>query len=119
MSRQYTIGKRIDGGAFAEVHQAVNLKTGEKVAVKLEPKNAHVPQLANEWRVYQALGNEPMFPQAFYFGDDNDNYMLAMQLMGKSLDSVFETVGRNMPMTDLLIFADSSLAQLAFLHSRG
>jgi serine/threonine protein kinase len=56
---QFKITKKISEGSFGEIFEAINVKRGHKVAVKLEHVNSKYPQLLHEARVLIDLsGND-------------------------------------------------------------
>lgn len=47
--------KRLGFGAFGEIYEGENITTKEKVAIKLEPLGAKIPQLQQEGKIYSIL----------------------------------------------------------------
>ena len=47
--------RKIGAGSFGDIYLGQNVKTGEEVAVKVEPLKARHPQLEYESRVYRML----------------------------------------------------------------
>ncbi len=54
-TNRYRLIRKIGSGSFGEIYQAVNISTGEEVAVKLEPMKARHPQLLYESKLYKIL----------------------------------------------------------------
>ena len=52
---RYRLIRKIGSGSFGEIYQAVNISTGEEVAVKLESMKARHPQLLYESKLYKIL----------------------------------------------------------------
>ena len=52
---RYRLIRKIGSGSFGEIYQAVNIATGEEVAVKLESCKARHPQLLYESKLYKIL----------------------------------------------------------------
>ena len=52
---RYRLIRKIGSGSFGEIYQAVNISTGEEVAVKLEAVKARHPQLLYESKLYKLL----------------------------------------------------------------
>jgi len=40
---KYKLSKKVGSGAFGEIYQGTNIKTGEEVAIKLEPTKTKFP----------------------------------------------------------------------------
>ena len=49
---QFDLIKKLGSGSFGEIYQAKNIKTGELVAIKLEPSRTKFPQLYYEYKLY-------------------------------------------------------------------
>ena len=54
---RYKLTKKCGSGAFGEIYQGINVKTGDDVAVKLEASRSKFPQLVYESRIYASLEN--------------------------------------------------------------
>jgi hypothetical protein len=52
------------------------------VAVKLEPVKAAYPQLQYEAKLYKLLAGGTGIPKIRYFGQQDDYYVLVMELLG-------------------------------------
>lgn len=67
--------------------------TGEEMAVKLESVKSRHPQLAYEYRLYRILQNKsgtvPGIPAVKWFGREGDFNVLVMELLGPSLEDMF------------------------------
>ena len=50
-STKYRLQKKIGSGSFGDIYLAVNINSGEEVAVKLESQRAKHPQLLYESKV--------------------------------------------------------------------
>ena len=53
---RWKVVKRIGGGGFGEIYEALDLVTREHVAIKLEQMKTKAPQLHLEYRFYKLLG---------------------------------------------------------------
>ena len=86
---KYDLLEKIGQGAFSQIYKGRNIRTGELVAIKIEPKTAKIKLLQNETRMYQYLHsfNQPQIPEIKWFGVDSDNYYMVISLLGKSLES--------------------------------
>ena len=51
ISTKYVLGSQIGTGSFGSVHRGKNVRTGEEVAIKMEPRTTGL--LANEARIYR------------------------------------------------------------------
>lgn len=55
IANKYRLGRKIGGGSFGDIYLAINIQTGEEVAIKLEHMNAKHPQLHIECKFYRVM----------------------------------------------------------------
>ncbi|KAM3178524.1 Casein kinase I isoform alpha [Hymenolepis weldensis] len=118
---KWKLVRKIGSGSFGEIFLGINIETGEEVAVKLEKVSARHPQLYFESKVYKILASTPGLPHIQYFGLDgvNDVYnALVMDLLGPSLEELFNFCGRCFTMKTVLMLVDQILWRLEFIHAR-
>ena len=74
-------------GSFGSFHFGHERRTGEKVAIKLEKREAPQPQLQLEYYYYRSLGPVRFIPKVHYFGPCPGDawHGLVMDLLGPSL----------------------------------
>ena len=82
---KYTILEQIGRGSFGSIFRGKNNLTGELVAIKAESIKGGQNLLVNESRVYQYLKNCKGVPTIKWFGKDDVNYYMVINLLGKSL----------------------------------
>lgn len=82
---KYTIVEQIGRGSFGSIYRGKNNRTGELVAIKAESIKNGQNLLVNESRVYQYLKNCKGVPTIKWFGKDDVNYYMVINLLGKSL----------------------------------
>lgn len=121
---EYRIEHKIGKGSFGEVFQCADA-TGNKFAVKLEPRRVRgrrrrgPSQLEYEERIYQHLKGGAGIPTVNTFFTEGDYNVMVMKLLGKSIQSVFESSSRKLPLLSVIAIGLKVLSHLSFVHSRG
>ncbi|XP_020819127.1 casein kinase I-like [Phascolarctos cinereus] len=118
VGERYKLIKKIGSGAFGNIYLATNLATGQKVAVKLESQMAKYPQLLYENKLYGELQGGVGFAHAFWFGQEKGYNALVMDLLGPSLEDLFNYCSRKFTLKTVLMLADQMLTRLEYLHSK-
>lgn len=118
LNGQFILEQKIGCGAFGQLYEGRDLQTGCKVAVKLESVTAHAPQLRYEAKLYRLLGDSPGIPGVHWCGTEGDYNALVMDLMGPSLEDLFESCGRQFSLKTVLMLADEMLSRVEFLHEK-
>lgn len=113
--------RKIGAGSFGDIYLGINITTGEEVAVKLEPVTARHPQLLYESRVYKLLQNSVAVPRIYWYGADgvkNEYKAMVMDLLGPSLEDLFNYCGRRFTMKTVLMLAEQMLWRIEYVHSK-
>ena len=76
----------------------INITNGEEVAVKLESHKARHPQLLYESKLYKILQGGVGIPHIRWFGQEKDYNVLVMDLLGPSLEDLFNFCSRRFTM---------------------
>jgi serine/threonine protein kinase len=84
--KKYKFMEKIGEGSFGNIYKGENIRTREKVAIKVEPIGKN-NLLKNESIIYQFLKNTNGIPSVKWFGKDNSNYYMVINLLGKSLQT--------------------------------
>ncbi|KAJ3369666.1 serine/threonine protein kinase [Kappamyces sp. JEL0680] len=110
---RYRFGRKIGSGSFG-----INVVNAEEVAIKLEPVRAKHPQLEYEARVYKALAGGVGIPFVRWFGVEGDYNCMVVDLLGPSLEDLFNFCGRKFTLKTVLLLADQLISRIEFVHSK-
>mmetsp|Transcript_2620 Transcript_2620/g.5761 ORF Transcript_2620/g.5761 Transcript_2620/m.5761 type:complete len:539 (-) Transcript_2620:542-2158(-) len=117
VNNKYRITRRIGGGSFGEIYMGVG-PNNEKVAVKFERHGTRCPQLRHEYKVYRELTNCHGFCSVYHFGTQDNYNVMVMDLLGPSLEDLFNKCSRRFSLKTVLQIADQMLERADTLHSR-
>jgi len=92
INKKYTLLEKIGEGSFGSIYRGQNIRTSEYVAIKVEPIKNETKLLKNESTIYQYLNNNNGIPSVKWFGKDNTNYYMVIDLLGQSLQSMKDRV---------------------------
>lgn len=121
VNKKYILGKPLGSGAFGEVYVCLNSATNEKVACKLEKKNAKYPQLLREARIMKLLGLSTRaigVPRVRWCGTEGNFNVMILDLLGPSLESLFNKCNRKFSLKTVLMVADQVLKRIEYVHSK-
>jgi serine/threonine protein kinase len=90
INNKYTLLNKIGEGSFGSIYKAVNCRTREEVAIKVERIEFGANLLKNESTIYQYLLGTSGIPQVKWYGKDEENYYMVIPLLGKSLDQLLK-----------------------------
>jgi len=117
MNNKYELLEQIGSGSFGTVYKGRNKRTGEFVAIKMEPISNETKLLKNESAIYQYLQNSPGIPLVRWFGKDKVNYYMVMDLLGDSLETL-KKVKTSFSLKLTLQIGIQVLDLLMFIHDK-
>ncbi|XP_066109988.1 casein kinase I-like [Saccopteryx bilineata] len=115
---RYKLIRKIGSGSFGDIYLAVHITSGEEVAVKLESQKARHPQLLYESRVYKILQGGVGIPRIRWYGKEKDQNVLVMDLLGPSLEDLFNFCSRSFTMKTVLMLADQMISRIEYVHTK-
>ncbi|KAH9785330.1 Casein kinase 1-like protein 9 [Citrus sinensis] len=116
---KFKLGRKIGSGSFGELYLGVNVQTGEEIAVKLELVKTKHPQLHYESKLYMLLQGGTGIPHLKWFGVEGDYNIMVIDLLGPSLEDLFNYCNRKFSLKTVLMLADQLINRVEYMHSRG
>ncbi|KAF9419567.1 casein kinase I [Podila epigama] len=114
----YRVGKKIGEGSFGIIYEGTNLLNNQQVAIKFEPRKSDAPQLRDEYRTYKILAGSTGIPNAYYFGQEGLHNILCIDLLGPSLEDLFDMCGRKFTIKTVVMVAKQMLYRIQTIHEK-
>ncbi|BFZ59856.1 Palmitoylated plasma membrane-bound casein kinase [Saitoella coloradoensis] len=114
----YRVGKKIGEGSFGVIFEGTNLLNNQSVAIKFEPRKSDAPQLRDEYRTYKILVGCPGIPNVYYFGQEGLHNILVIDLLGPSLEDLFDWCGRRFSIKTTVMVAKQMLTRVQTIHEK-
>ena len=112
----YKVGKKIGEGSFGIIFEGINLLTNQQVAIKFEPRKCEAPQLRDEYRSYRILNSSEGIPKAYFFGQEGVHNILIIDLLGPSLEDLFDWCGRRFSIKTVIQIARQMIQRVQSIH---
>ncbi|POY74368.1 hypothetical protein BMF94_2562 [Rhodotorula taiwanensis] len=114
----FRVGRKIGEGSFGVIFEGHNLLNSQTVAIKFEPRKSDAPQLRDEYRTYKILAGSPGVPQVYYFGQEGLHNVLVIDLLGPSLEDLFDMCGRKFSIKTVCMTAKQMLTRVQTIHEK-
>jgi casein kinase I family protein HRR25 len=133
---KYRLGKKIGSGSFGtsdprfslhlrhsffyclgDIYLGINIISGEEVAIKLESVKAKHPQLEYESKVYKTLAGGVGVPFVRWYGTECDYNAMVLDLLGPSLEDLFNFCNRKFTLKTVLLLADQLVSHATCVTS--
>jgi len=114
----FRVLRRIGAGSFGEVYRGLEVRGAEEVAIKIESDAVTSRQLQNESRICRSLASGVGIPRMRWFSLESDCRAMVTDLLGPSLQTLFNSCDRHFSLKTVLMIADQLLARLEFIHRR-
>ncbi|RDX58699.1 Casein kinase 1-like protein 2, partial [Mucuna pruriens] len=118
VGNKFRLGRKIGSGSFGEIYLGTNIQTNEEVAIKLENVKTKHPQLLYESKLYKILQGGTGIPNVRWFGVEGDYNVLVMDLLGPSLEDLFNFCTRKLSLKTVLMLADQMINRVEYIHSK-
>jgi serine/threonine protein kinase len=90
IANKYKIIQKIGSGTFGSIFEGINIRTHEKVAIKIEQITDELKLLKNESNIYRLLSNVDGVPKIKWYGKDETYYYMVIDLFGDSLQELLD-----------------------------
>lgn len=118
VGNKYRLGRKIGSGSFGDIYLGTSILTGEEVAIKLECIKTKHPQLHIESKFYKMMQGGVGIPQIKWCGSEGDYNVMVMELLGPSLEDLFNFCSRRFSLKTVLLLADQMISRIDYIHSR-
>lgn len=115
---KYRLVRKIGSGSFGDIYSGINVTNGEEVAVKLESTKARHPQLLYESKLYKILQGGVGIPHIRMYGQEREYNVLVMDLLGPSLEDLFNFCSRRFTMKTVLMLAEQMINRIEYVHNK-
>ncbi|KAJ3109907.1 casein kinase I [Phlyctochytrium bullatum] len=114
----FKVGKKIGEGSFGIIYEGLNMLNNQPVAIKFEPRKSDAPQLRDEYRTYKILANSAGFPNVYYYGQEGLHNILCIDLLGPSLEDMFDLCGRKFSAKTVCMVAKQMITRVQQVHEK-
>ncbi|XP_054604992.1 casein kinase I isoform X1 [Nothobranchius furzeri] len=118
VGNKYRLGRKIGSGSFGDIYLGSNIATGEEVAIKLECVKTKHPQLHIESKFYKMMQGGVGIPSIKWCGAEGDYNVMVMELLGPSLEDLFNFCSRKFSLKTVLLLADQMISRIEYIHSK-
>ncbi|KAI0082657.1 CK1/CK1/CK1-G protein kinase [Panus rudis PR-1116 ss-1] len=99
----YRVGKKIGEGSFGVIFEGVNLLNSQAVAIKFVRTPSSPP---------------PGIPQIYHFGQEGLHNILVIDLLGPSLEDLFDMCGRKFSIKTVCMAARQMITRVQTIHEK-
>jgi len=103
---KYILKSKIGSGSFGNIYFGVHADTGYEYAIKMEHTKSKNQLLLYEREVYKILSDGIGIPLVEYSGVENEYHVMVMELLGPSLEDLFNYCNRKFSLKTILMLAD-------------
>ncbi|GAW20855.1 hypothetical protein ANO14919_103670 [Xylariales sp. No.14919] len=100
------------------VYSGTDISNGNKVAIKLVESREDPRALKGEAEIYQTLAGKVGIPSVYWFEEEVEYNVLVMELLGPSLEDLFNYCNRRFSLKTILLIADQAIRRIEHIHRR-
>ncbi|KAH0474944.1 MAG: uncharacterized protein KVP18_001300 [Porospora cf. gigantea A] len=119
IGRNYRLSRRIGCGSFGEIYLGVDLVQHKEVAIKMENAKRKNPHLFYEVKLYRLLQGGAGIPNIYWYGLEGEYFVMVMDLLGPSLEDLFNYCGRRFQLKTTCMLADQMIQRIEYVHNLG
>jgi serine/threonine protein kinase len=116
---EYDFNNVIGKGYCGTIFKGMNKITKQAIAIKAESVNSKDKHLQLEYAIYQRLYGVEGMPKVLYYGQRNTENIMIMELLGPSIESLFNICERNFSIKTVCMIGKQLLTRLENVHKRG
>eukprot|EP01029_Cantina_marsupialis_P019054 TRINITY_DN4431_c0_g1_i1.p1 TRINITY_DN4431_c0_g1~~TRINITY_DN4431_c0_g1_i1.p1 ORF type:complete len:380 (+),score=95.29 TRINITY_DN4431_c0_g1_i1:90-1229(+) len=117
---RFQVVKKVGAGSFGVIYRVLDLgRTKSYFAMKFENLDALHPQLSHEARILRTLRGIHGIPDTKFLGKHQQYRILLMDLLGKSLEELFNLCERRFSLPCVIKIAIQLLERMKVIHAHG
>ncbi len=119
LADRYEVQAPISSGAMGAVYRAVDLQSGQQVAVKHVRDTRHTERFEVEARLLALLRHPRVVQVLDYFGDENGQYLVMELVQGTDLHDLLKQQGNpGLPLPQAVEFIRQGCEALQYVHEQ-
>ncbi|OAQ60167.1 casein kinase 1, delta [Pochonia chlamydosporia 170] len=119
VNKRYRVDYKIGEGGFGLVYAGTDIETKHEVAIKLTHVRDGPEALKYEADAYATLSRGVGIPRFLWYGEEGEFYVLVHELLGLSLEDLFEYCNRKFSLKTVLLIADQAVRRIKYIHTHG
>ena len=100
---------------LGKIFAGYDIISGEDVAIKFEPQSSKYLHLENEFDIYKSIGNYIGVPRLKWFGQEHNQRVLVLSLLGPSLENISVGSGCRFKLRTVLAIANQMVCFVCLL----
>ncbi|KAI9430287.1 ser/thr kinase [Lactarius indigo] len=112
---RYRVGMLLGSGTSGDAYLGWDIKTGQDVALKLEPIQTQTPRLSHEHSVYKALSGVSGIPTMHWYGREVPYHVMVLDRLNLTVE---EAISKCHDINLVFSYADQMLSCLKSLHEQ-
>jgi casein kinase 1 alpha len=99
-----------------KIYAGYDIISDEDIAIKFEPQSSKYLHLENEYNVYKSIGNHISVPRLKWFGQEQNQRVLVISLLGPSLEKIFLASGCRFKLGTILAIANQVVCLVCLFY---